>query len=487
MSDAPQSGMRRIPFPLESYQHQSPPLSCKQLLNFYAEKAPSDARSEAALISTPGMSVYQTIGTGPIVTMSEQNPGSTYVVSGDHLWRIRYTIDGQLVEDMGYIGVPDSGVIPDYATMITIACSMTACVVCVPPRAYVCGHGPGDTLNQIGGDFPGAASVTWHDGYFVYTSYTNFDQFFISAINDPLDYDALDFASSEALPNVLRRVISFGGDLWLLGERGIEIWTDVGNADFPFRRRAGGVIPFTVASPRSVATGDNSVFWIGADDNVYRSVGYNAKRISTHAEEARIRTQPPSSTGHTGGYATQSAMFWMHDGHAFYALNFPHMTVVYDCSTGAWHDRESPGADGRWRAGSSAHYGDFVIWGDTLSNKVMFAASGLDTEDGVVVPRTVTMPPLWATTRRAFCSRLEIEMQVGDGATPAEVSLTWSDDGGFTWNGGPRTLSTGPVGDRRHRVYATRLGSFRQRVYRIQISRHATLYAVDADITPGSH
>ena len=42
-------GMRRIPFPLESYEHRSLPLSAKRLVNLMAEQEPSDARTAAAL------------------------------------------------------------------------------------------------------------------------------------------------------------------------------------------------------------------------------------------------------------------------------------------------------------------------------------------------------------------------------------------------------------------------------------------------------
>jgi len=36
-------------------------------------------------------------------------------------------------------------------------------------------------------------------------------------------------------------------------------------------------------------------------------------------------------------------------------------------------------------------------------------------------------------------------------------------------------------------VFTTRLGSFRQRTFRITTRGAATLWAVDADVTPGAH
>ena len=91
------------------------------------------------------------------------------------------------------------------------------------------------------------------------------------------------------------------------------------------------------------------------------------------------------------------------------------------------------------------------------------------------------MPPLWAATRRGFCARLEIELESGGGLP---VDLAWSDDGGHNFAGGPRHLTTGTTG--RSRVFTTRLGSFRQRSFKVTGSGNLVLYAVDADIAPGT-
>ena len=106
------------------------------------------------------------------------------------------------------------------------------------------------------------------------------------------------------------------------------------------------------------------------------------------------------------------------------------------------------------------------------------------TDAGVAVIRQATLPPLWANTNRAFCARMEVEMEVGGANTPGPVLLEWSDDGSRTW-GPSRTLSAGAVGDNRHRVFTTRLGSFRQRTFRISTHGLTRFYAVDADITAG--
>ena len=76
-------------------------------------------------------------------------------------------------------------------------------------------------------------------------------------------------------------------------------------------------------------------------------------------------------------------------------------------------------------------------------------------------------------------------MECGGAQSPGPVLLEWSDDGARTW--GPlRTMSAGVPGDTRHRVYTTRLGSFRQRVFRLSTHGLSRFYAVDADIQAGA-
>jgi hypothetical protein len=77
-------------------------------------------------------------------------------------------------------------------------------------------------------------------------------------------------------------------------------------------------------------------------------------------------------------------------------------------------------------------------------------------------------------------------MEVGGAQTPGPVLLQWSDDGGRTYNPG-RTMSAGVSGDYRHRVFTTRLGSFRQRCFRITTHGLTRLYAMSADISPGAN
>ncbi len=475
---APKTGMRRIPIPLESYEHPSGPLSSKKLINMLAEKAPSDARTAAALVPAHGLAPFMTLPTPGVVAINAAMAGSVYVVAGTHLYRLSFPPrPNPGIEDLGAL---DLSGMRNY-DFITIAVSPTAAVVCVPPHAYTCGHNPtgtigGDPMNIVGGTFPaeGAATVAYLDGYFVFSNFADNAQWFISALWDPSTYDALDFATADAVPNVLRLIAARSGQLWLFGENGIEVWYDAGNQDFPFRRVPGAVMVPGPIDALCVCQIDNSFWFVGKDGVVYRTKGYNLVRVSTHPIEELIRAQWPNQVF---GFAYQ----WR--GHSFYVITQVQRTFIYDCATEVWHERSSA-ADGStaWFIRSSALFsGGAWLLGD-FNTGALYTPASFEPDDASL--RQVTLPPLWAGTKRAFCSRLEVEMEVGTTASHGDVLLEWSDDGGTTWTGS-RVMSAGAVGELRRRVVATRLGSFRQRVFRISTHSPSTIFGVDADIQAG--
>jgi hypothetical protein len=179
-----------------------------------------------------------------------------------------------------------------------------------------------------------------------------------------------------------------------------------------------------------------------------------------------------------------SVVLYSQGGHLLFAINFASRTLVYDAATKLWHDRASSAdGSGRWRVEAIGLHSS--VFGDYQTGNLYFPDPNYSTDGGVTVKRQAVMPPLWANTARAFCSRVEIEMEAGSGQT-GNVTLDWSDDGGQTWTGGPRVLNPGAAGQYRQRLYTTRLGSFRQRVFRITVVGRGTFYAVDAAISAGS-
>lgn len=468
--------MARIPFARQSYALDSLPASAQRLVNLYPEQLPPEARAPWILRSTPGLAPVAACGPGYVRAM-EAAGGKLLVVSGDQVWR--WTEGEPAPTMLGNVGTGGPA---------TVAVGATHAVVCTPPRAWAYRYDTGAFTEIPQGDgyaFPGASSVCWLDGYFVFTK-PGTGEFFASALENPGVYDALDFATAEGVPDVLVRAVADHNELWLFGQGSVEVWYDAGDADFPFRRMAGGVLRPGCVSAASVAKLDNGLVWLGQDGIVYRAQGLQPQRISTHAMERAL-------AGY-GGLGDATALATSHDGHQFYVLTVPGApagnggglgaTWAYDAATGLWHERASAaGGTGRWLGNAAAQFGQVALVGDGGSGTLFRQARDLGTDNGVVVSRIATLPPLWADGRRAAMHRLELELETGAPGGSGTVLLDWSDDGGRTWTA-PRPAATGLPGDTAQaplpRAAWTRLGLFRQRVLRFSTTGRCTLYAADA-------
>ena len=465
--------MPRVPFAKQSYNLRSRPETCERLINLYAEQAPADALSPVVIKSTPGLRPEFLVGPGPIYAMASM-PGRLYIISGTEVILAESRRDGS--ETRITIGTIPATDLP------TIAVGPTQVVVCAPPTVWVATHG--QPLQQVdGSQMPsaGASAVVYLDGYFVFTAYDG-NNFFCSDLLDGTRFDGLDFATSEDRPDYVQFLKAHRDDLWLFGQDATAVFYNAGGPSFPFVPRPGAVIEQGCGSYASVAQIDGSLWWLGRDRIVYRSQGYQAVRVSTHAIEEVLSDY--------GDIRSCEAFGFVWEGHSFYALALPSApdgatSLVYDCATQLWHERQTEGK-GRWRAARACQYGPYLLIGDAFLGVVHRMDASVPTEGNSPVLRQATLPPINAGDGRGFMARVELEMETGTGA--GAVFLDWSDDGGVAFRPG-RLLATGAAGDpaaRRRRVYTTRLGSFRQRVLRFSATAPVTLYAamVEMQVEP---
>jgi hypothetical protein len=449
----------KIPFATQSYQARSLPLSAQRVVNLFAEAAPQDARSPVVLYGTPGLTLFGTIGTGPIRGLHVM--GTTlYAVSGDQLFSVSSSGTGTLLGNLagrartsGPVDMADNG---------------RQLVVVNDGRGTVY---DGTILEAITDpDFPRASSVSYVDGYFLFTRRDS-GQWFISNLLEATAYDALDFATAETYPDNLVRVFTDHREVWLFGVKSIEVWSNTGGADFPFQRISGAVLERGCAAAGSVAKMDNSVFWLGDDGIVYRAAGYQPQRVSTHAIEHAIE-----------GYATLAdalAFTYSQEGHSFYVLTFPDAaTWVYDASTQLWHERESRDSEGRglarWRVNAYADAYNQHVVGDYQTGQLYTLDLDEPTENGLCIRREAVSAPVAATGQRLKMARLELELETGVGrttgfgATP-QAMIQFSDDGGRTWSN-ERWATLGRIGQYRRRVRWYRMGQFRERYLRLTLA-----------------
>ena len=416
-----------------SYVIRSVNAADSRMVNLYPEVIPEGGKEPAYLQRCPGLSFIKTVGTGPIRGLWTLG-NYLYVVSGDQMYKLdnNYVQQGQnqlLLEDGFFILLEDGETIllenqlaPSLGFVsgtgpVSIADNGTQIFIAANPDGYIY-NSVTDAFQQITDpDFPGAVTVGYLDGYFVFNE-PNSQRVWVTQLLDGLSIDPLDFASAEGSPDGLVSLIIDHREAWLFGTNSVEVWYNSGDPLFPLTRIQGAYNEIGCIAPYSVAKMDNSVFWLGADARgqgiVYRANGYQGLRISTHAVEFAI--QGYSNLADAVGYTYQQ------DGHTFYVLNFTDAdtTWVFDAATGAWHERAGfrNGDFKRHRGNNHARFNGRPIIGDYQNGKLYAFSLDVYADDGQTqkwLRRWRALPPGANDLKRTAHHTLQIDCETGVG------------------------------------------------------------------------
>jgi hypothetical protein len=445
---------------IESYHLRSTPASTARLLNCFPEILPQGAKTPLILQRTPGLASFTTVGAGPIVAMHEAFD-LLYVVSGSEL----YEVDNQGTATLlGNVGLPGN---------VDIDSNTDSVVVVNEPNAYVWNTTTStfSLINDV--DFPGAGDVEFINNYLIFRE-PNSGRFFSADLGSATSFDALMFATAEGSPDNLVGMKVDHNEIILFGDHTAEIWADTGASGFPFERTVNGFVELGCLNGRTIAKQDNSVFWLASDFTIRRLDGVTPIRVSTHAVDQFLTSIDTTSA---------QAYAYSQDGHLFYVLTCSGGTWVYDVTTQHWHERGTYGQD-FWLAESYAQAFDKHLVGYSTSNQIGELDPLTYDEFGGIQRMEWTYQTVYAQERRAFHDRLEIVLETGVGLTTGqgsdpEMMLSYSDDGGFTWNSAPNK-KIGAIGKRRQRVIWYGLGSCEQRVYRAAVSDPIPVAVTDA-------
>ncbi len=468
--------MAQFPFVGASYAARVKNLDAQQCINLYPEAGGPNSKNIAALIGTPGLSLWLTLAGGCVRGVMRVTPALAVVVVGPNV----YTVNTAGVSTL-------RGNIPDGTTPVSMANNGQAAMIVTGPTGHALDLNT-FVLTQITDvAFQGADKVDFVDGYFVFNK-PGTGQFQITQLYST-DIDDLGFATAEGSPDLLISLIVDHREVWLFGENSTEVYFNSGNADFPFERIQGAFIEQGCAAKNSVAKMDNRVFWLSSDDRghgmVMAAAGYTPQRISDHALEYAI--------GQMGTISDAVAYTYQQEGHSFYVLNFPtaNQTWVYDAATNMWHQRawRNP-ADGTLNRHRTACQMSFInenIVGDWENGNLYKLDLDVYTDNGALIPRIRTCPHLSDPDYRwQVFDELRIDMRTGVGLVSGQGSdpqamLQWSNDGGYTWSN-EFWAPMGKIGERRVRAVWRRLGRSRDRVFRVVITDPVAVAFVGASV-----
>ena len=455
-----------------SYVARSINAADNRMVNLFPEIVPEGGKEPGFLNRAPGLQFQQTIGTGPIRALwAHQTNGSDfYVVSGTEFYKVTgLTATPTKLGDVtgtGPVSIADNG------TQIFLACD-----------------GPSYIYNEVTNvfaqitdpDFPGALTVGYLDGYFVFNE-PNSQRIWVTQLLDGTSVDPLDFASAEGSPDGLVAVNVDHREAWLFGTDSIEVWYNAGQADFPLTRIQGAFNEIGCVASFSIAKLDNGLFWLGTDARgqgiVYRANGYTGVRVSTHAIEYAIAQY--------GNISDAVAYTYQQEGHAFYVLTFPsaNATWVYDVATQAWHERAgwntATGEFTRHRSNCQCNFGGNTVVGDYENGNIYTLDLDVYADNGGIqkwLRSWRALPTGQNNLKRTAQHSLQLDCESGTGlvtgqGSDPEIMLRWSDDGGHTWSN-EHLSKMGKIGEYYRRVFWRRLGmtlKLRDRVYEVSMT-----------------
>jgi hypothetical protein len=331
-------------------------------------------------------------------------------------------------------------------------------------------------------------SAIFIDGYFLFNE-TGTGRFFFTALYDGSTIDQLDFATAEAKPDNIVAIAALNRYMWAFGSSSIQVFANTGDALNPWQSVSGAQIEYGCAAVYSVATLDNTICWLGDGENgfgtVWKAVGYQPQRISTHAIEYALQSY--------GDLSEARAWTYNEDGHQFYCLTVPgtNTTWVYDVATSLWHERaytDTVGQQDRHRADNHALILSTHAVGDYENGNVYALDKGVYTDNSQLITRLRTATHIVSGMRRNFYNSFELLMVMGGGldgvaqGTDPQAMLQFSDDGGFTW-GNELWVSCSRLGGYKARAWWQRLGYSRDRVFRVKITDPINVILVDAEVT----
>ena len=462
----------QLPIANGFYVSDSLPIAAQECTNWYPNIVQGTGLSQETLFGTPGLEQLATSGTLENVNRgAHEMAGKPYFVNGERLYRLDETVvDSTTSYSLTFIG--------DVAgtARVSMADNGTQLMILVPGgNGYIYNHVT-DTFSQITDtDFTANGNpqfVVFIDGYFLVT--TDSKKFIVSAINDGLSYNALDFGTAESDPDDIVAPVVYKNQLFISGGETFEAFQNIGGADFPFQR-TGLFLQKGCYAPYSLVNAQDTFMWVGGGENegpaIWALSGNSTVKVSTTAIDSLLSTLTDAAVAdiYSWAYASKGAYF--------IGFSLPSTTLVYDITSKRWHERKSflSGALGAFRVSSVVKAYNKILCGDIIDGRIGNLDPNVYVEYENPIIRTVATQPFQNNMQSVFFPSLELTVESGVGNSDVVdpvITLQRSTDG-KTW-GEPRARSMGKIGEYNRRAIWRRNG----RASRFEVFRFTLTDAV---------
>lgn len=453
-----------IPFVGPAYTVDSLNINCQRCLNWYPEVDQADSKSVVSLKPRFGLKYFTSLsGSGSVRRIYGASNGRFFGVCGSTVSEIyadgTTIVRGTIASTSGIVRMVDNGlelILVDGATS----------------QGYLFTFSSNTFTLIADTNYPGGSHVAFIDQYFLVNK-PNTQQYQWCDLANGASWDGLSVASSEGSPDYVNSLINLGGELWVFGPQSYDVHYSTGLSRGTFARIPGTNNGVGNIAPNSLAKSDTNVFWLGGDDGghgrIYTNEGYRPRVISTHPIEQAI--QRYSKIDDAVGLCYQKL------GHDFYQISFPtpSVTWVYDANTGMWHEESftDAGNNSYMALGIVQDFFNGKVYvGDWRSSSIYEVDPDTYTDGGSLIHRERTSPHIWNNLDRIFYGSFQLDVEAGVGLVSGQgedpqIMLQVSNDGGHTF-GSEQWRGAGRLGEYTKRVKWSRMGSARDRVWKIK-------------------
>jgi PKD repeat protein len=380
-----------------------------ECINLYLEKNSNSGKNQYSLIGTPGTRLYLTIPGRNFRGMISTAKDRLFIIIDKTLWEI--TAKKEKI---------NRGSINSISGMVSFAENEFQMILVDGVDGFIFTFATNILVKINSIDYRRGSNVINKDGYFI-QNMSGTNQFYYSAYQNGLIWDASDYYYAEGSADNILTIGKIHNEIWIFGQKSVEVWGATGNVDDPFSRINQGSCDYIgISAKYSVASNPDAIFWLGAGAQghgiVWMANAYQPQRISTHAVEYSI-SQMKDITDAIG-------FCYQDEGHFFYYLNFPkgNRTFCYDITIGLWHERALfnvlSGLNGGHNLIAHAYFNGKNLIGNFNNGNIFELNLNIYTDNDIPIKRIFTFPHLAKENKRITFNNLEIDMDKGIGTFP---------------------------------------------------------------------
>lgn len=364
---------------------------------------------QGTYLPTPGSKLQKIVDAGKPVRGIHSARGVLYAVVGDGFYAyadINPVLRGTIGTSTGPVTIVDNG-------------EGNQVAICDGDSLYVW---EGTTIENV----RKARTMTYQNRYLVISELNQSIIRWNEAGGNFKNWDETDFIAADAMPDGVLKVYSDHNEIWAFGEFTTEVFYQT-NADPLFAPLPNGTLTTGIGAIDSVASVDNTIYWLDNSKMIRQAQGYTPVIISDEVINYKI-SQLDRTDDAIG-------MTYVAEGSTFYVITFPtaDKTFVYDVKLGLWHQWSTGLAEGRHFSNSMTFYSQKYWHGGFEDGSLYTLEMGFYYDNADVI-RRVRTPRTLKSQNGNFISHNAIELEVADAEhgpypfPPQDPVLTISDE-----------------------------------------------------------